>query len=401
MLFPPTTDPRPACGSIDRAPTTYPGALSSDRGPTVRGQLQHQPRRNLPRQPSFASFLQSPRASNIARETGSRASSTSSPLVNSPGPRPHFYASSAPSSGVNLQHENNHRTRPPVPLFSNSTGNMISQTPSQPSQSFVDGTLTPLARSPVAWLTRPDLDLSPGLFDFPANFGVISPDASPMVSFDSMGDVDLQLSEALFASVTQQTPASVSTSIHTVSPKDLMLDNMSAPPSTTMTNLTTPGTNYMESPSYMIGSTDTSPLFANDNLDSEADHWPSLFDDEPNQENDNPSGKSPVINTHVAPRMSRYGSSPGQSSSRDSHQGRHSSTSGVSAKRRDKPLPAITIDDPTDIVAVKRARNTMAARKSRQKRVERNEELMNMVAELEKKVDYWKQIALSRGHVEQ
>lgn len=288
-----------------------------------------------------------------------------------------------------------------MPLFSNSTGNMISQTPSQPSQSFVDGTLTPLARSPVAWLTRPDLDLSPGLFDFPANFGVISPDASPMVSFDSMGDVDLQLSEALFASVTQQTPASVSTSIHTVSPKDLMLDNMSAPPSTTMTNLTTPGTNYMESPSYMIGSTDTSPLFANDNLDSEADHWPSLFDDEPNQENDNPSGKSPVINTHVAPRMSRYGSSPGQSSSRDSHQGRHSSTSGVSAKRRDKPLPAITIDDPTDIVAVKRARNTMAARKSRQKRVERNEELMNMVAELEKKVDYWKQIALSRGHVEQ
>ena len=243
--------------------------------------------------------------------------------------------------------------------------------------------------------------MSTGSFEFPSNFRGVTPDISSILSFENGGDFDLQCSTTPFSSVNQPMSVSASnTSVETISPKDLMLDNMSAPPSTTLTNLTTPGTNYLESPTYMIDSTDTSPLFVNDGLGAEADHWPSLFDDELSHEIDNAKPDSPVLNTHVAPHMSRYGSSPGQPSSRGSHQGGHSSTSGVSAKRRDKPLPAITIDDPTDIVAVKRARNTMAARKSRQKRVERNEELMNLVADLQQKVDYWKQIALSRGHIE-
>ena len=43
------------------------------------------------------------------------------------------------------------------------------------------------------------------------------------------------------------------------------------------------------------------------------------------------------------------------------------------------PLPAITIEDPNDTVAVKRARNTLAARKSQEKHQERTEALLSQV----------------------
>lgn len=150
----------------------------------------------------------------------------------------------------------------------------------------------------------------------------------------------------------------------------------------------------------MADSTDTSPLFAQDSLDSEAETWPSLFGEQIKTANDDQLVRdSSLSSISAAPHMCRNDSSPGHSSSRSSRQGRHSFTTGVNAKRRDKPLPVINVD-PSDVIAVKRARNTMAARKSRQKRVERNDELIAQVADLEKKVDYWKEIALSRGHVE-
>lgn len=211
---------------------------------------------------------------------------------------------------------------------------------------------------------------------------------APELSFFSPADFDLRTDFGLFDD--HQSTAQ-SESILTVSPKDIMVD--SAPPSTTFTNLTTPGTSYFDSP-YFDVSSDTSPRFGTDNLAPESDTWTPLFMDD-DCANVNASVHS------VAPRMSRNGSSPGQASSRGgSNQGRHSSSSGVSSRRRDKPLPAITVDDPHDIVAVKRARNTLAARKSRQKRVEQSEQLMKQVQDLELQVEYWKQIALRGGHVE-
>ena len=48
--------------------------------------------------------------------------------------------------------------------------------------------------------------------------------------------------------------------------------------------------------------------------------------------------------------------------------GSHSSVSGVTSRKRDKPLPPIIVEDPNDTVAMKRARNTLAARKSRDER---------------------------------
>ena len=245
---------------------------------------------------------------------------------------------------------------------------------------------------PELKLTRSDVP-SDNMFDFNKDFtsagdGLLDGSLNFVTQFEPINDP-----------APPQTP-----SLQTVSPKDLMVDSMSAPPSGAFTDLTTPGTSTYDSP-YIANSTETSPLFVTDDSFEDPDKWPSLFDPIDEDTNHGPishfAGSNPSPSTHVAPKMSRNASSPGQQSSpRSSHQGRHSSTSGVSSRRRDKPLPAITVEDPNDIVAVKRARNTMAARKSRERRVERTEQLVNQVTQLEADVEYWKNIAISRGHVE-
>ncbi len=232
--------------------------------------------------------------------------------------------------------------------------------------------------------------------DFLIPFAVTSDDSVEAPFFDSSADLDSLFGTSLEP---QYHRASGADSL-TISPKDIMAD--SEPPSTTFTDLTTPETSFFDSP-YMADSTNPSPLFAQDNLDSGADNWYPLFGDDnqnvagPDADSSTTEIKPPIVN--VAPQMSRQASSPGQSSSRGSHQGHHFFSAGVGAKRRDKPLPPIRIDELQDVVAVKRARNTLAARKSRQKRVERNEELVAQVGALEKEVEHWKQIALNLGHV--
>ena len=247
---------------------------------------------------------------------------------------------------------------------------------------------------------EPELTLTPsdvpsgGMFDFNNEF-TSAPDSGEDL-FDASFDYGTH-----FESINDPAPAQTP-SLQTVSPKDVMVDSMSAPPSGAYTDLTTPGTSTYDSP-FMANSTETSPLFPEESFADDPDKWPSLFAPIEEEAKTGPishfSGASPSP-TYVAPKMSRNASSPNQSSSRSSLQGRHSSTSGVAPKRRDKPLPAITVDDPNDTVAVKRARNTMAARKSREKRVERTDQLVNQVTQLEAEVEYWKNIAISKGHVE-
>jgi hypothetical protein len=67
----------------------------------------------------------------------------------------------------------------------------------------------------------------------------------------------------------------------------------------------------------------------------------------------------------------------------------------VNARKRDKPLPPIVVDE-SDAVALKRARNTAAARKSRAKKVNEREDMEGRIAELEAEVERWKSIALGR-----
>ena len=262
--------------------------------------------------------------------------------------------------------------------------------------SYAEGSLSP----------RPFLEL-PTLLTMTSEGAVDDQAFSELFNFPV--EQDVHFADNLFRSVNfpssglevldQQMPGPIDENVSpTVSMQDVLLN--SEPASTAFTNLTTPGSENWDSP--FAHSTDTSPIFAVDsNLPADANNWGSLF--EGDNFNDMPvvsSIEKPVPDVHVAPHMSRNTSSPGQSSNRSSNQGPHSYTSGVNSRRRDKPLPAITIDDPTDVVKVKRARNTMAARKSREKRVQRNDQLEAQVAELETQVDYWKRIATDLGHQE-
>ncbi|EEP80982.1 cross-pathway control protein A [Uncinocarpus reesii 1704] len=97
--------------------------------------------------------------------------------------------------------------------------------------------------------------------------------------------------------------------------------------------------------------------------------------------------------------MVRTKSSPGASPRNGRSTTRPSSISGVKPRNRDKPLPPIVYDS-ADPVAAKRARNTEAARKSRARKVEVQEQMERRIAELEKELQksrqseaYWRSIA--------
>jgi hypothetical protein len=76
--------------------------------------------------------------------------------------------------------------------------------------------------------------------------------------------------------------------------------------------------------------------------------------------------------------------------------GSHSFTSGVNPRKRDNPLPPIIVEDHNVTIAMKRARNILAARKSRQRKMMRFGELEDKVAKLEAERDHWKEIGLRR-----
>lgn len=194
----------------------------------------------------------------------------------------------------------------------------------------------------------------------------------------------------------------------TVSPKDLVMD-ASAPPSTSFTDLSTPS---FDSPGYF--SQETSPMFPGDNeLAPGHEEWESLFPVNDGFSSTNLDDLSAAVSAPpktVPPPpspMVRAASSPGQSTGTSRNGSststtKHSSISGVGSHRRTKPLPPIKYD-PDDPVAVKRARNTEAARKSRARKLERQEEMERRIVELEKLLEesqrreqYWKAVAQSR-----
>ena len=329
--------------------------------------------------------------SGIVHGKGSQSTSPSTHYNSSPatGPQAHFYANSAPSSLIGLQYQQSPRSRPPVPVFPNSTGS-IPQTSMARSASFEGSSFLEDAESDASDLTSSLDMIDYSQYDF-------AQDTNTNNLYD--GGLNLALNfETIHDPALGQT-----TNPQTVSPKDLMIDSMSAPPSGAFTELTTPGTTFSESP--WDHSTNTSPSFGLDhNLENEAENWGSLFPEEivPEEEGNTapiPQAIHTASITHVAPQMSRNDSSTDKPSTRSSNQGRHSSTAGVT-KRRDKPLPAIHIEDPTDTVAVKRARNTLAARKSREKRMERTEALEHQVQALEQEKEQWRSIALGLGYTE-
>jgi general control protein GCN4 len=198
--------------------------------------------------------------------------------------------------------------------------------------------------------------------------------------------------------------SSSSTNMGTVSPQDLVVRDpfASAPNSTALTNLTSPST-YNESPEYVDGF-DVSPFIGNGDLDHSlsGDPWYPLFPPEEQTEAPAVESSSPLLpeeelEVSEALRASASGTRRRSGTNSSPPTGSRASLSGVSARKRDKPLPPIIVEDPNDTVAMKRARNTLAARKSRQRKMQRFEELEDRIMKLEAERDHWKEIALRRN----
>lgn len=286
-----------------------------------------------------------------------------------------FYANSAPSSTTglaqpSLQLQQHLQQRPPVPLF-HSTSSNIPQIHS----------VTNMA----------DLNTNNS---FDSNLG-----SGLGQSFGSSDMWDMSASTSAFTSIN-----SVAGSTQTVSPKDIFNDPLgSVPPSTAFTNLTSPDID--QSP-YLHDNFDTSPMFSHDSTLAPEDWFP-LF---PNAEQfttatpyiapalertistssnaqSNPSSmNSPVILDNGARRKSSVTGSPATNGA------------GVNKSRRRKEKLSPIIVDPTDKVALKRARNTLAARDSRQRKFDHVQTLEKRNAELEAEIEKWKSIAVAHGY---
>ncbi|KAJ5905546.1 uncharacterized protein N7473_002462 [Penicillium subrubescens] len=176
----------------------------------------------------------------------------------------------------------------------------------------------------------------------------------------------------------------------TVSPKDIMNDGSSFPPSTTFTDMSTPS---FESPGAAFSS-NTSPMFADLDVLNQHD-WAPLFDDATALETLQTFGLTaveetdakhdiaePTITVPAAPK--RVSASKSISSPISATGGaKPSSVAGISRSRKELSPVAF---DPSDPVAAKRARNTEAARKSRAKKLERQMSAEAQIAELRRQV---------------
>lgn len=321
--------------------------------------------------------VQNQRVANIIQATGHNT--TSSAFTNrfsSPAQNQHqFYASSAPSSSAALNSQNNRAVRPPVPLFPQSTGNIP-----QGKMNIQGETLSQLQASRFTASNNPqDLDFE----DFTAFEG----GASTAYSSPAMPTV-FDLSSSV-------------SNMGTVSPQDLLIQEpfMSAPNSTALTALTSPSI-YNESPEFG-DSFDVSPNFGSSDYDGTGDAWFPLFPPSNNQQElaqqVSPAEQSPAEKSDDLEVVERSPGHQRRKSGSSPPSGRHSSVAGVNSRRRDKPLPPIIVEDPSDTIAMKRARNTLAARKSRERKAQRFDELEEKIEKLTADRDYWRNLALARG----
>lgn len=228
----------------------------------------------------------------------------------------------------------------------------------------------------------PFTDFSLDLFDLPTQSPLLDDLTSPISSMMAS-----PLPDAFAAYMT--TP-SAPVPPGTVSPKDLM----SGPPSSFSTELGTPQSAF-DSPADLSFGQFTSPVYVADG-DLPADHndWSSLFPDSHEMSED--------FDMTLATFAQEKASKPRPSTTSMSAASPESYTDGDASSpkaknKRNLPEPKF---DPADPVAVKRARNTMAARKSRRRKLEKQEQMEDRIRELEallakseKNVEYWKAMA--------
>lgn len=194
--------------------------------------------------------------------------------------------------------------------------------------------------------------------------------------------------------------------IGTVSPQELFSGHgfNSAPTSNTLTNLTTPSMGYDDSPEF--DSLETSPMFGTDGIDAST-NWAPLFNTAAPQDIYVPAelAKEESFDKDInSIAMSRNSSEQSDVSCGtplnkrdDPLRPTMSETAGVHRNRRTgKVLGPIAVDE-GDTKAVKRAKNTMAARKSRQKKRDVEDGLREDVEKLRAERDHWMMLALKFG----
>lgn len=159
-----------------------------------------------------------------------------------------------------------------------------------------------------------------------------------------------------------------------------------------MTCQSTPRTDFNDSPygnSYYSNETSPAWVFTdspvpNDNLEHDQNvSTEGFFPPIPGQNNEKVAAPDHVDKKPIA--MSRKGSSPGKSSPNS----RLSLIAGIAKRKSRGPLPdiVVNVDDPKEL---KKKRNTMAARKSRDKK-------KLHVTQLVKDAVMWKERALTSG----
>lgn len=363
------------------APATNTAAASSPIG-SLNTNRRHSsnPQQNILSSPA----LQNQRVAQIIQATGHKTTTSAfsnrfnSPAQNQQQSQQQLYASlSAPSSTValNSPQQSNRSARPPVPLFTQSNNQ-------QGKMDLQGNSHLPLA---------------------PCDSSSHIPDA--LSNFEDFTALEAGASGSAFSSPAvpaydMHSASSSTTNIGTVSPQDLLIrEPFSAPNSTAFTNLTSPSL-YDDSPEFP--DLDVSPHFGAGDFDTGlSDPWFPLFPDSTmikDQQTQMPAiaDNSPPLSEDLD--MIETTSQPRRKSSNSpsAGHGRHSSVAGVNSRRRDKPLPPIIVDDPADTTAMKRARNTLAARKSRERKAQRLDDLELKIAKLEEERDHWKRIALSR-----
>lgn len=305
---------------------------------------------NLDTQQPISPAVANQRVAQLLQAIGHQSSSS----VNANRFANQFYASSAPSSSAALNQQSR-PARPPVPLFHQSTGSIPQTT--------------------AKMMNAADVDLDDfTAFEGGANTAFSSP-AIP-TNFDFSGS------------------ASSSTSnLGTVSPHDLLVSEpfMSAPNSNALTALTSPS--IYDSPDF--DGYDVSPNFGSTDLGEGPDAWFPLFPQESNGPGQTSVDHSPAQKSDDVASVAG-GNGRRKTTSSPTSGSKHSSVSGVNSRKRSTPLPPIVVEDQHDTVAMKRARNTLAARKSRERKAQRFEDLEERIAKLEAERDHWKQIALSQ-----
>lgn len=184
----------------------------------------------------------------------------------------------------------------------------------------------------------------------------------------------------------------------TVSPKDLALKepSLSGPPSSFSTDLGTPQSLF-DSPDGMF-SHSISPAFANADYDLPgSEHWAPLMNSDIYISGDVDTNLplTALSEEKLRPaEMTRSVSSPAPQPAKSPK--KRSKTAGVSKKSSPKASgdDLVIVYNPDDPAAVRRCRNTLAARKSRQKKADTLKDLQANVDQLEEQVvDLQKKLA--------